>query len=117
MKEITIAGKQYPIDFTMETIMKFEEITDKSFFGTDEKPEDFRKTTDRIALIYAAVATANENHDLTIAKITGNKSLEDLKAINQAFVIIMPLVTEFFKIPKVMQDDEEPKDGEEKKKN
>ena len=119
-KEITIQGKTYPIDFTMKTIMKFEEIADKSFFGTPEKPEDFHKTTDRMALIYAAVETADEKHDLTIEKMTGSMDFHAVKDIIAAFGIVMNLANEFFEFPQVMQEEDkadEPKEGEEKPKN
>ena len=119
-KEITLQGKTYPIDFTMKTIMKFEEIVDKSFFGTPEKPEDFHKTTDRMALIYAAVETADEKHDLTIEKMAGDMGLQAVKDIIAAFGIVMNLANEFFELPKVTQEEDkadEPKEGEEKQKN
>ena len=119
-KEITLQGKTYPIDFTMKTIMKFEEIVDKSFFGTPEKPEDFHKTTDRMALIYAAVETADEKHDLTIEKMAGDMGLQAVKDIIAAFGIVMNLANEFFELPKVTQEEDkadEPKEGDEKPKN
>ena len=114
-KEITIAGKTYPIDFTMKTIMKFEEIVDKSFFDCN-----FSKTSDRMALIYAAVETANEKHDLTIEKMTGSMDFHAVKDIIAAFGIVMNLANEFFELPKVTQDEDkadEPKDDDEKPKN
>ena len=114
-KEITIAGKTYPIDFTMKTIMKFEEIVDKSFFDCN-----FSKTSDRMALIYAAVATANEKHDLTIEKMAGDMGLQAVRDVIAAFGIVMNLANEFFELPKVTQEedkDDEPKEGEEKPKN
>ena len=114
-KEITIAGKTYPIDFTMKTIMKFEEIVDKSFFDCN-----FSKASDRMALIYAAVETANEKHDLTIEKMTGSMDFHAVKDIIAAFGIVMNLANEFFELPKVTQDEDkadEPKDDDEKPKN
>ena len=119
-KEITLQGRTYPIDFTMKTIMKFEEIVDKSFFGTPEKPEDFHKTTDRMALIYAAVETADEKHDLTIEKMTGSMDFHAVKDIITAFGTVMNLANDFFELPKVTQEEDkadEPKEGEEKPKN
>ena len=112
-KEITLQGKTYPIDFTMQAIMTFEEIADKSFFDCN-----FNKTTDRMALIYAAVATANEKHDLTIEKMTGSMDFHAVKDIIAAFGIVMNLANEFFELPQVTQDEDkadEPKEGEKPK--
>ena len=114
-KEITLEGKTYPIDFTMQAIMTFEEIADKSFFDTN-----FSKTTDRIALIYAAVMNADKKADITIEKITGSMDLKAIKDIIAAFGIVMNLANEFFELPKVTQEEDkadEPKDDDEKQKN
>ena len=114
-KEITIQGKTYPIDFTMQAIMTFEEIADKSFFDCN-----FNKTTDRMALIYAAVMNADKKSDITIEKITGNMDLQAIQDIIAAFGTVMNLANDFFKLPKVTQEEEkvdEPKEGEEKPKN
>ena len=114
-KEITIAGTTYPIDFTMQAIMTFEEIADKSFFDCN-----FNKTTDRMALIYAAVMNADKKSDITIEKITGNMDLQAIQDIIAAFGTVMNLANDFFKLPKVTQEEEkvdEPKEGDEKPKN
>ena len=114
-KEITIAGTTYPIDFTMQAIMTFEEIADKSFFDTN-----FQKTTDRMALIYAAVMNADKKADITIEKIAGSMDLQAIQDIIAAFGTVMNLANEFFKLPKVTEDEDkanEPKEGDEKPKN
>ena len=114
-KEITLQGKTYPIDFTMQAIMTFEEIADKSFFDCN-----FNKTTDRMALIYAAVMNADKKADITIEKIAGSMDLKAIKDIIAAFGIVMNLANEFFELPKVTQEEDktdEPKDDDEKQKN
>lgn len=108
-KEITIAGITYPIDFTMEAIMIFEEVSEKSFFDTK-----FNKTTDRIALIYAAVMNADKESDITIQKITGDMSFNTMTDIIAAFKTIMVLVNDFFRLPKVTEEEEEEEKTEEK---
>ena len=100
-KTITINDKDYPVEFTLKTITLFEEIVEKSFFETN-----FSKTTDRIALIYAAVEAASPKHDLTVDTIMGDYSVENLKAISAAFSIISDLATDFFDEPKVTEDKE-----------
>ena len=114
-KEITLQGKTYPIDFTMQAIMTFEEIADKSFFDCN-----FNKTTDRMALIYAAVMNADKKSDITIEKIAGNMDLQAIKDIIAAFGTVMNLANDLFKLPKVSQEEDktdEPKDDDEKPKN
>ena len=114
-KEITLQGKTYPIDFTMQAIMTFEEIANKSFFDCN-----FSKTTDRIALIYAAVMNADKKADITVEKITGDMGLQAVKDVIAAFGIVMILANEFFELPKVKQDvdkADEPKEGDENTKN
>ena len=114
-KEITLQGKTYPIDFTMQAIMTFEEIADKSFFDCN-----FNKTTDRMALIYAAVMNADKKADITIEKIAGDMGLQAIRDIIAAFGIVMNLANEFFELPKVTQEEDkadEPKEGEEHGKN
>ena len=114
-KEIKLQGKTYPIDFTMQAIMTFEEIADKSFFDCN-----FSKTTDRMALIYAAVMNADKKADITIEKIAGSMDLKAIKDIIAAFGIVMNLANEFFELPKVTQEEDktdETKDDDEKQKN
>ena len=112
-KEITLQGKTYPIDFTMQAIMTFEEKADKSFFDCN-----FNKTTDRMALIYAAVMNADKKSDITIEKIAGDMGLQAVKDVIAAFGIVMNLAKEFFELPEVTQEEnkaDEPKEGEKPK--
>ena len=112
-KEITIQGKIYPIDFTMQAIMTFEEIADKSFFDCN-----FTKTTDRMALIYAAVMNADKKADITIEKIAGKLDLDAVKDIITAFSTVMMLANDFFELPKVTEEEDkadEPKEDEKPK--
>ena len=101
-KEITIGGVQYPVEFTFQALLNFEEIAGKSFFETD-----FKKLKDRIALIAAAVYAADEKTKLTVDTIMAGKDLKAIQDITAAFVIVMDLCNEYFEIPKVVQDAEE----------
>lgn len=111
-KEITINGKTYPIAFTMDTMMNFEEIADKSFFETDLK-----KMKDRLALVMAAVIAADAKTKLTVEDLRGNGDFDAVQQLIAAFNIVMEASTEFFKIPAVEPKDEKPKDDEESAKN
>lgn len=114
-KEITINGKTYPIVFSMDTMLNFEEIADKSFFETDMK-----RLKDRLAIIMAAVITADDKTKITVEELRGNGDLEAVQQIIAAFNIVMEASTEFFKIPAVEPKDEKPADeqtDEDKAKN
>jgi hypothetical protein len=99
-KEITLQGKTYPVVFDMQTIINFEEIARKTFFG-----DPLEKLTDRIAIIAAAVLSADENSDL---KLESLKSLDwnGIQELLKAYSIIMEMSLEFFNIPKVIDKPE-----------
>ena len=96
-KEITIAGKQYPVEFTMQTMMNFERITNgKSFLKSN-----LDTLEDRIAIIAAAVFTADENTDITVEAIVGNKDFAAVQQIIEAFNVVAEVMEPFFKIPEI----------------
>ena len=73
-----------------------------------------------MALIYAAVMNADKKADITIEKIAGNMDLQAIQDIIAAFGTVMNLANDFFKLPKVTQEEDktdEPKDDDEKQKN
>lgn len=114
-KEITINGKNYPIVFNMKTMMNFEEISGKSFFG-----EEFAHLKERIALIIAAVLAANENTTLTAEEMIEAQDLKALQEILAAYQIVMELAGEFFKVPDIEKQnnpEKEDENGDEKPKN
>ena len=114
-KNITINGKEYPIVFTMDTLMNFEAIVGKSFFETD-----FKTLKDRMALVCAAVITANENTDLTIDALKGNNDLKAIQQIIEAYNIVTVVMGEFFHVPDVVKAEEaaeQTDESDEKAKN
>ena len=115
-KEITIGGNTYPVVFNLDAMMNFEEIADKQFFKAN-----FDHLKDRMALVFAAVLSANEKTTLTIEKMKGDGTIDAVKEIVAAYNIVMDLAGEFFKIPKVVAEEEEaenqPKDDGDKPKN
>lgn len=108
-KEITIAGVQYPVTFEFQTLLNFEQITNSSFFETT-----FNKTVDRMALIMAAVLTADEDTKLTVDLLKGKGDWDAVKDIIAAYGIVMDLAGEFFKVPEVVKQAEE-KEAEDQK--
>ena len=103
MKEITINGKTYPVVFNMKTILGYEQISKKSFFG-----EDFSKMSERLALIVAAVISAGGKEELSIDDMINADTMELVQEILTAYTVVIGMVNEFFKTPDV-----EPKPNEE----
>ena len=108
-KEITIAGVQYPVTFEFQTLLNFEQITNSSFFETT-----FNKTVDRMALIMAAVLTADEDTKLTVDLLKGKGDWDAVKDIIAAYGVVMDLASAFFKVPEVVKQAEE-KEAEDQK--
>ena len=114
-KEITIGGKQYPIVFTLKTMMNYEEITGQSFFSAS-----FDNFKERIALIISAIFAADEKTDITVEQLANAESWEAAQDIVKAYVAVMELSAKFFNIPEVEPKDEKPAEkaeDEEKAKN
>ena len=101
-QEITIAGVQYPVTFEFQTLLNFEQITNSSFFETT-----FNKTVDRMALIMAAVLTADEDTKLTVDLLKGKGDWDAVKDIIAAYGVVMDLASAFFHVPEVVKQAEE----------
>ena len=101
-QEITIAGVQYPVTFEFQTLLNFESITNSSFFDTN-----FTKTVDRMALIMAAVLTADEDTKLTVELLKGKGDWDAVKDIIAAYGVVMDLASAFFHVPEVVKQAEE----------
>jgi hypothetical protein len=106
-RKIIINGEEYPVVFTMDTLMNFERIVNKSFFETD-----FKTLVDRMALIIAAVITANEKTTLTVEAMKGNGNLEAVQQIIAAYTVVAELMGEFFEVPEVLKKSEESENSE-----
>jgi hypothetical protein len=104
-KEITLNGKTYPACFYMKTILGYEEITGNSFFTND-----FSQLRDRIALIVAAILSADSKEDPSIEDLMNADTIELVKEILVAYNIVSAMATEFFTVPEI-----EPKEEAEKK--
>ena len=100
-RSITINGKEYPIVFTMDTLMNFEAIAKESFFEAN-----LNTLKNRMALIIAAVITANENTDLTVEMLKGKGDIEAVKQIAALNLIVTEAMGEFFEVPEVVKAEE-----------
>lgn len=98
-KEIKLNGKPVAVSFTLTTLLTYEEITDSNFFG-----EQFERLKERIALIYAAIYTADHDTTITVEDILSTNNWQE---ISDAFTTVMQMAGDFFKLPKVIADAEE----------
>lgn len=107
-KEIKIKGTAYPVAFNMRTMLNFEEISGKPFFG-----ETFDTLKPRIALILAAVLAADEQTTLTVDMLMQADDWQCVQDIITAYATIMEITGEFFKVPDIEKGkDPEPKADE-----
>lgn len=113
-KEITINGHQYAVAFNMQTIIYFEELTEgQSFFE-----ESFKTIKNQMKLIMSALLTANENVDVKVEDLIGDKSSDAYMQIASSFVVVSELMGEFFKVPSTEKAENTPEAAEgEKQKN
>lgn len=100
---ITISKKQYKVAFDMQTMMNFEEITDESFFTVNLEQPSLKH---RMALIIAAVLSADKESDLTVEMLTGNCDWQAVKDVLTAFGTVIMLSTKFFGIPEIEKQNE-----------
>lgn len=100
-KEITISGKTYPVVFTIKTMMGFEDITGKPFFG-----ETFKSIGDKTALVFASIIAADDQAKITLDELLNADKMEVLTDIVAAFTTIDTLAQEFFKTPAVEPEPE-----------
>lgn len=112
--KITLHGQEYPVAFNLQTIINFEDITGHSIFG-----DDLTTMKSRIAMIMAAVLSADDKTALTINDILGNKDWQATTEIIAAYAIVDSMSSDFFKIPEIEKnaDEAEAPEGEDQPKN
>lgn len=112
--KITLHGQDYPVAFNLQTIINFEDIAGHSIFG-----DDLTTIKSRIAMIMAAVLSADEKTALTINDILGNKDWQATTEIIAAYAIVDSMSSDFFKIPEIEKnaDEAEAPEGEDHPKN
>jgi hypothetical protein len=116
MKDITINGKTYSVVFDLQTMINYENITGRSFFD-----KNFHLMHNRIALLIAAIISANKDADIDSGELIKKANYEIFKEIILAFNVVMDMAGKFFEIPSIEPKEEksesEPKDSGEDKKN
>ena len=119
-KEVTINGVQYPVVFTLDTLFGVEDILGGSFFEAN-----FGTLKNRIALVLAAIYSADDKADITVDALKAMEPLKMIQDVTAAFVTVSELMNEFFRIPEAEKQNEpeepqpsfEESQGEEKPKN
>ena len=114
---VTFNGVNYPVVFDLLALSNFEEITDKGFFEAN-----MNKINNRMAIVMAAVLSADKDTKLTIEEMRGKESFDDYKQIVEAYNVVMTLANDFFKIPEVEKSkdpkpEEQEQEQEENAKN
>lgn len=113
--KITLHGQEYPVAFNLQTIINFEDITGHSIFG-----DDLTTMKSRIAMIMAAVLSADDKTALSINDIVGAKDWQATIEIIAAYAIVDGMSSDFFKIPEIEKKADETEaltEGEEQPKN
>lgn len=112
-KKIQIAGREFAIVFNMQTILNFEDMSPRSFFGND-----MHMLIDKIYLVVAAIIAANEKEEINADEIK-QSGVEGIQQIVAAYDEVMKMAAVFFKIPAVEQknEPEAPEDEDEQPKN
>ena len=101
----TFNGVNYPVVFNLLTMSNFEEITNKGFFEAN-----LNKINERMAIVMAAVLSADKDTSLTIDIMRGKETLDDYKQIVEAYNVVILLANDFFNIPEVEKEKEEKTD-------
>lgn len=108
-KEVTISGKTYPVVFNMKTITGFEEIVNHSFFD-----DDFTKMASRMAIVLAAIFSADKDADIEAKDMLNAENWEIVKDIIEAYTVVMNIAHEFFKVPESEKQEDKPEEETEK---
>ena len=119
-KEVTINGVQYPVLFTLDTLFGVEDIIGGSFFEAN-----FGTLKNRMALVLAAIYSADDKADITVDALKAMEPLKMIQDVTAAFIAVSELMNEFFRIPEAEKQNEpeepqpsfEESQGEEKPKN
>jgi hypothetical protein len=105
---IHLLGQDIDVKMNMKVIIAYEEITGTSFYG-----ENFDTSRTRYALLAAIIAASNANSDISDRLLTDVSG----KEFTAAFEVAMQAAADFFEIPTVIKQDEEPKQEGEQPKN
>lgn len=109
MKKISILGECLTIRFNMAVEIAYEEISGKPFLL-----KDLDSQKNLMALYMAAIITCNPDTEITFEKLTQEASSHEITLLAEAVISAM---TEWLKVPDVIEKDAEPTDEDEKPKN
>jgi len=98
-REIQIGTRTLPVAFNMTTLLAYEDISGRPFFN-----ENFERTKERLAIIFAAVYAADKDTTFAVEDLM---TCSDWQQISTAFETVTQLATEFFTVPKVVADAEQ----------
>ena len=98
-KEVTILGITDPIEFTLQTLLNYEELNNgQSFFNAK-----FESIKERIAIVVSAILAADKDADIDFDRLAKIDNWQQMQEIVAAYVTVMELSTKFFNIPEIEQ--------------
>lgn len=106
-QKVTLQGREYPVTFTLRTMIGFENIVGHSFFN-----DKFETVSSRMALVIAAIVSADKDADIRDERLMGTDSWDGVRELFAAYNTVMELASEFFHVPAVEQQDDKPENGE-----
>ena len=99
-EKVTINGKEYPVVFNLQTILNYEELSDRSFFD-----DPLKRLQSQISLVFSAIIAADENTSVKAEDFLKADSGKAVTDIINAFTVVMAMAGDFFKIPSVVEND------------
>ena len=107
--KIKLFGKDYTIGFNMAVQIRFEELSGKPFDLTTMETQ-----TATMQLCYASLKESNDNLPITFDDMLKRLTMAETADLKNAVIEAM---NEWFGIPKVMQEGEQPQEQEDDEKN
>ena len=107
-EKVTINGKEYPVVFNLQTILNYEELSDRSFFD-----DPLKRLQSQISLVFSAIIAADENTSVKAEDFLKADSGKAVTDIINAFTVVMAMAGDFFKTPAVAAKDTEQEEGKE----
>lgn len=107
-KQITLCGKTYPVQFNLNTMIKYERMLNRSFLLSN-----FDLLEEQIAVTVCAVFTANPDADLEADQIMQADSFTKLKELTDAYATVKEMILDFFKESGVTTEEPKAEEHEE----
>ena len=109
--KVTISGTEYAFGFSMAVMIKFEELFGVEF-DIEEISQSIKKQTTQMQICYASLSAYNESLPFTYDEMLRDLSIGETVELKNA---VIPTMSKWFEIPKVMQNDDQPQQEQDEK--